>query len=80
MQLQMRVKLTFLAHLQKYAGGRAELDVEVLEGTSVGGMMDRLGLPYGEVGLLLVNGKLADEELVLSEGDTVLFTPVISGG
>jgi sulfur carrier protein ThiS len=76
----MRVTLTFLAHLQKYGGGRGELEVEVLEGTSVGGAMDGLGLPYGEVGLLLVNGKLADEEVVLHEGDTVLFTPVISGG
>ena len=72
--------MTFLAHLQQYSHGRAELCLEVPEGTSVGSVMDGLGLPHGEVGLLVVNDKYADEELVLSEGDVVLFTPMISGG
>jgi len=42
--------------------GGLRVDMEVLDGMSPRALMDGLGLPHREVGLLLVNGKLVKTE------------------
>ena len=59
-------------------GSHAHVDMEMPEGSTVGDLVRRLGIPSGERGITFVNGNLAalpgleaDLNLVLHDGDRV---------
>jgi sulfur carrier protein ThiS len=59
-------------------GSHAQLNVEMPAGSTVGDLVDQLGIPRDERGITFVNGNLAalpgmevDLELVLRDGDRV---------
>ncbi len=57
------------------------LEVELPGGSRVSGLMDALEIGLPEEALLLaVNGRLADADTVLQDGDQVNIMPGISGG
>lgn len=56
------------------------LTLEVIEGTTVRDVLERVQVPEVEVGLVSVNGKLAPVETPLRDGDAVDVFPPIGGG
>jgi molybdopterin synthase sulfur carrier subunit len=49
-------------------------------GTTVGGIVDALGIPRAEIGILMVSGRHADLDERPAPGDTVAIFPLIGGG
>lgn len=76
----MWLSVRLLANLKRYTGGRTDIDLEVVSGVSLGVVMDGLGIPRGEVGVALINGRLASDDTILSEGDCVELVPAVCGG
>jgi molybdopterin converting factor small subunit len=54
--------------------------VEVLAGTTVGQLIEQLGLPQEQVKLVFVSGIARDREHVLADGDVVGIFPPVGGG
>ena len=54
--------------------------MELPEGLLSGDLLDDLGIVRKEVGILLVNGKHANEDTTLNAGDVVAVFPAIGGG
>lgn len=61
--------------------GRFETEqVEKPDGTTIGDVVDGLGIPRHEVGILMVAGRHAQLADALSPGDTVAIFPLVGGG
>jgi sulfur carrier protein ThiS len=60
--------------------GVSEKDIEITEGTAVGGLLDALGVPHDGPSIILVNRVVADLDGKLSDGDTVHLLPMVVGG
>ena len=52
---------------------------ELDNGNNVNDLLDRVDLPSEDVSLVLVNGKKANADTALSEGDRVGFFPAVGG-
>jgi len=61
------------------AGGEW-LSLQLPAGALAGEALDRLGVPRGAVGLLLVNGQRGDTDTPLADGDRVEIFPLLGGG
>ena len=64
---------------QSPAGGEW-LSLQLPTGARAGEALDRLGVPRGAVGLLLVNGQRSDTDTPLAGGDRVEIFPLLGGG
>ena len=53
---------------------------DIPEGTTVGQVLKMLNLPEKEVKIVLINGRHADKERVLNEGDVFHVFPLMAGG
>lgn len=53
---------------------------EAEDGLTVGGLMERLSIPAGEVKIRFVNSVHVGEDHVLKDGDRVGLFPAIGGG
>lgn len=63
-----------------FPGGREEADFTVPDGSVVADLLRHIGLPDEEVWLVSVNGRLAEAEQALADGDVVhVFAPVAGG-
>ncbi len=51
----------------------------VRDGSTVGDLMKRLGVPEAEIGMILVNGRHADRHTVLQDGDAVALSGQVAG-
>jgi sulfur-carrier protein len=61
--------------------GRFEIaQVEKPDGATIGDVVDGLGIPRNEVGILMVAGRHAQLADALSAGDTVAIFPLVGGG
>jgi molybdopterin converting factor small subunit len=49
-------------------------------GTTVGGIVDVLGIPRSEIGILMVSGRHVELEQQLAPGDTLSIFPLVGGG
>jgi sulfur carrier protein ThiS len=59
--------------------GKAELDAEA--GTTIAGVLERLGIDHGHVHLVMVNGEMeTDRQRALQEGDELVVFPPVAGG
>ncbi len=74
----VRVHVTLKGTLvDRLPGGKGEF--EVADGTTVGGLAERLGLP-GRQCVFVVNGAAVGGERSLSEGDRIQAFPPMAGG
>ncbi len=74
--MQLTVKL-----FATFRQGRFEVaQVEQPDGSSVGDLVDVLGLDRGELGIVLVQGRHAELEARPASGDTVSIFPKVGGG
>lgn len=74
--MQVTVKL-----FATFRTGRFDIaQVEHPAGTTVGGIVDALGIPREEIGILMVSGRHADLNERPGPGDTVAIFPMVGGG
>jgi molybdopterin converting factor small subunit len=74
--MQVTVKL-----FATFRTGRFDIaQVEHPAGTTVGGIVDALGIPREEIGILMVSGRHADLDERPAPGDTVAIFPMVGGG
>ncbi len=74
----MRLTVKLFATFQR---GRFAVDGREYEAApTVGQVIDELGIPVPEIGVLIVNGRHVDEQRILQDGDTLAIFPVIGGG
>ena len=59
-------------------GGESEIDLPV--GTSIEDLLELLGIPAGEVGVVTSNGEAAPREAALAESDVIRIFPMVIGG
>ena len=81
----MKIYVKIYATLRQYIPNSAEITREegwdVAEGTTMDQLMKTLKLPEGLRTLSLINGVHCKDRLTpLSDGDTVLLYPLMSGG
>lgn len=53
---------------------------EYREGTRIGEIVDALGIPQEEIGIVLVGGRHQDLDYQPSEGETIALFPLLGGG
>jgi sulfur-carrier protein len=79
----MQVNVALFAHLSSFQpdgeAGRRPRAFDLPEGTTVGAVIESLGLP-DEPRVLFINGRHADDDTVLAEGDRLGIFPPVAGG
>jgi molybdopterin converting factor small subunit len=79
----MKLKVQLYAILAKYLPSNAERNsafIDFPEGASVQDVLKELKIPEAMPKILLVNGRHAEIDKVLAEGDTLSIFPPIAGG
>lgn len=80
MRVEVRVFAHFVDRLSPEDRREKRSYLELPEGARVLDVIARLGIPRGEVSLLMRNDERASEETVLADGDVVGIFPPIAGG
>ena len=79
----MRIELALFAKLSaRYpvpGSGREPRPMDVVEGATVGSLVEQIGLD-GEPRITFVNGRHAPDDRALAEGDRLAIFPPIAGG
>ena len=81
----MKVHLKLFAGVREIAG-QVEMELDVAQGTTAGGLWERLLTdypklsPYTEVVQIAVNQYVVDRRVELQTEDEVAFLPPVSGG
>jgi molybdopterin converting factor small subunit len=74
------MKLTVRLFASFRQGRFAEAELDLPEGTSLGGLADRLAIPREEIGILMVEGRHAGLEDHPAAGSAVAIFPLLGGG
>lgn len=77
------MQITFCAYgdLRRYTPKNQEkMALTLAEPQPISALLVQLGVPWGEVGIVAVNGSLVDEHYQVADGDKVeVFSPVGGG-
>ena len=77
----MRVEVRGFGGLEHFMPGqKSQIQVEVIEGTTVRVLMDNLGIPRSEVWMVSVNREIVKEDHVLRDGAQVMIFAPVAGG
>lgn len=81
----MKVTVKMSGLIAKFVPGSSEgVEVNLLDGSTIGSLMVRLGLPGNENYLVIVNDSTVPKDrrakLKLSDGDKVSIVPPLKGG
>lgn len=74
----MRITVKLFAHFRDSRFKVENRDIP--DGTTVGDIVDSLGIVREEVGVLMINSKHAQFDSPLNEKDTLAIFPMIGGG
>lgn len=75
----MKIELRLYASFAKYMPASAG-NLEVSGGTTIRAVLEGLGVPFGEVKMIFLNGVHAKGDEVLKDGDRVGVFPPVAGG
>ena len=79
----MNIRLALFAYLSQYQpdgqGGRHARDLQVDDGSTVGDVIEMLGLPDAPR-VVFVNGLHAEEDRTLTPDDRLAIFPPVAGG
>jgi sulfur carrier protein ThiS len=75
----MRIRIKVIGPLM-YAAGFSEREMDCPEGTSVDGLLSRIGIPQDRPRIVTRNGAAVAPEAALAEGDQIAVSPIYSGG
>jgi molybdopterin converting factor small subunit len=74
----MELEIKLFANLRKF---NPQLDrIELDDGTTVVELLERAGIPPSKVAIVLVDGRHANLDQPLHDGETVAVFPPIAGG
>jgi sulfur carrier protein ThiS len=77
----MEVTIVFNSQLRRYAGTEnGEIKVDWPKGITVGQVIEGFKIIPGEVGLIILNSKIATQDAVLQDKDKLELYPVFGGG
>lgn len=78
MRIRIQVFGELIEYLKSSTGGK--MVVEVPERADIETVLERIGLPSGYVGVILVNGKFSKRDVLLNHDDQVQIIPQLEGG
>jgi molybdopterin converting factor small subunit len=77
----MRILVTLYSEFKQFApGGTGSFDLDLPPGADLGHCFEHLNIPENSEYTALVNGRRADRNTPLNEGDTLVVFPLICGG
>ncbi|MCH7999330.1 MAG: MoaD/ThiS family protein [Chloroflexi bacterium] len=77
----MRVTVELQAYLEQYSpDGQAVFEYTLLDGATVQTLVRQLKVPEEMAGVIVINGRSADFDNPLQDGDKVIFIPPLAGG
>ncbi|MFO7908318.1 MAG: MoaD/ThiS family protein [Planctomycetota bacterium] len=74
----MKVRVKLFAVLRN--GRFRDREMELPSGSSLGDVMDAIGIPREEISLPLINGRYSSMEDQLEDGDVLSVFPSVGGG
>ena len=80
MQITIRLLASYRRYLPQGQDGAPEYGRQVTNGTAVGAVLDELPIPPGDVYTFFVNGRHAERDQPLQEGDVLAIFPAVGGG
>lgn len=72
----IRLHLTLI----EMAGGRKELIVDAVKPVSLAALLNKLGVPEEEVGIIVRNRRRDEVDCMIQDEDVVELFPILSGG
>jgi sulfur carrier protein ThiS len=78
MRIRVQVFGDVVNHQIDSNGGNMVLDIP--EGARVEKVLERLGISSGLVGIVLVNGKFSNKDVLLQHNDQIQIIPQLEGG
>lgn len=79
MQVEVRVFATLRRYLPELGIGEAKI-LDISEGATLDDIRESLGLPAGEVKVIMVNHRQAFPEDIAKDGDRITYIPAVAGG
>ena len=77
----MVIRLKFFAGLREFLpAGEGPFTAEIDDGTTVAEVFQHFGVPPEKPRIILVNGRHADADRVLVDGDLLAVFPPVAGG
>ncbi len=76
----MEIQVELLGPSAKYGKNLKGGKLTIKDGSRLKDLIAELKLPAKYIKLIFVNGKIAPRDAFLSDGDTVVFFPPVSGG
>ena len=78
----MHIHVILYSGFKKYApgGGSGQFDLTLPPGATFGLCLERLQFPENSEYTVLINGRRADRNSLLKEGDFLVIFPLICGG
>ena len=77
----MKIELKLHGDFRRYVEGKRDiLDLEIPDGTTINGVLERLGVEDSDFWMSAVNREVTQREAVLRDGDKVEFFGPVAGG
>ncbi len=77
----MKVQVHLLGELSRFTNGQAQLRINLNYDATVSYVSRRLKIPNSEIFSIFINSKLVTKKnVLLNEGDKIVFIPVVGGG
>ena len=80
MQTKIKISIHFYRELNDFLARKKRdnsVNIELSEHSSIKDVIENLGVPHPEVRLILVNGKTANFEYNIQDGDEIQVYPLI---
>jgi len=76
----MKIYVKAYGILQRHLGSKKEVELCLGQGSTIATLFRKLKKPKSEIWMVSVNGKIANENTILNDGDAVgIFEPVGGG-
>jgi len=77
----VKVQVHLLGELNRFTNGQAQLRMNLYHDTTVSDVLSRLKIPNSDVFSIFINSRLVTKKnVLLNEGDKIVFLPVVGGG
>lgn len=74
----MKIVVKLFANLRD--GREKEMSKEVLGGTTTRDIVESLNISIDDVAIIMINGRRAELDTIIEDGDTVALFPPVGGG
>lgn len=80
MRLKVKIAIELSSWFKRYSEGKGLLELDIYEGATAEAAVKAAGIPFEEVGFIVLNNEKINEGLILSEGDRIKLYPYVIGG